>query len=55
MNEMLIKIFDLVHPFLDTRCNEEHTRIAYAFANRFLSQEAGDPDVVLPAIILHDV
>ena len=55
MNETLLKIFDLARGFLDTRGNEEHTRIAFEFADRLLRQEGGDPDVVLPAIILHDV
>lgn len=55
MNETLLRIFDLARPYLSTRCNEEHTRIAYEFAVRLLREEGGDPDVVLPAIILHDV
>jgi len=55
MDETLLKIFDLARPFLDTRANEEHTRIAFEFAIRLLREESGDPAVVLPAIILHDV
>ena len=55
MDEIFLKIFDLSRPFLDTRENEEHTRIACDFAARLLHEEGGDPDVVFPAVILHDV
>ena len=55
MDEMLLKIFELARPFLDTRENEEHTRISCAFAEQLLNEEGGDPEVVLPAMILHDV
>ena len=55
MDEAFLKIFDLARPFLDTRENEEHTRIACEFAARILHEEGGDPDVVFPAVILHDV
>ena len=55
MNDTFLKICDLARPFLDTRENEEHTRIAYDFASRLLVREGGDPRVVIPAIILHDV
>lgn len=49
------KIYQLARPYLLTRDNELHTRIAYSFALRLLDAEGGDPDVVLPAVILHDV
>lgn len=49
------KIFRLAKPFLDTRDNEIHTRIAFSFALRLLQKEGGNEAVVLPAIILHDV
>ena len=55
MEQIFRNIFDLALPFLDTRENEEHTRIAYDFAVRLLHAEGGDPDVVLPAVLLHDV
>jgi len=55
MDETFLKIFHLARPYLDTRGNEEHTRIAYEFASRLLHEEGGEPLVVLPAIILHDV
>lgn len=55
MNDMFYRIFELARPYLDTRENELHTRIAYGYAERLLRSEPGNPDVVLPAVILHDV
>lgn len=55
MDRMHIRLFELASPFLDTRENGEHTRISYEFAGRLLGEEEGDPEVVFPAIILHDV
>ena len=49
------KIYQLAKLFLDTRDNDIHTRIAYSFACRLLEAEGGNEDVVLPAILLHDV
>jgi HD superfamily phosphodiesterase len=40
---------------LQTRHNEVHTRISWDFAGRLLRAEGGDPAVVLPAILLHDI
>ena len=48
------RIFELARPLLETRDNVLHTTIAYSFAVRLLAAEGGDPDVVLPAVILHD-
>ncbi|MDR3569892.1 MAG: HD domain-containing protein [Syntrophobacteraceae bacterium] len=55
MEKIHTKLFELASPYLDTRGNREHTRIAYEFAARLLDEEEGDPCVVFPAIILHDV
>lgn len=55
MNDEYVKLFEIARPFLDTRDNENHTRIAYEFAVRLLNEEGGDPAVILPAVILHDV
>lgn len=55
MDQIFRQIFDLARPFLDTRENEEHTRLACDFAARLLHEVGGDPDVVFPAVILHDV
>ena len=48
-------IYELAKPFLDTRNNEIHMRISRDFAERLVREEGGDPMVIFPAIILHDV
>jgi hypothetical protein len=48
-------IWTLASPFLDTRRNEIHTLICTSFALALLEGEGADEEVVLPAIILHDV
>lgn len=47
-------VFNLARPYLDTRDNEVHTIISYGYAHSLLAQ-GGDPEVVLPAILLHDI
>ena len=42
-------------PYLQTRHNEVHTRISREFAERLLAEEGGNPQVVIPAILLHDI
>ena len=43
-------------PYLDVRNNDEHTLVAYGVAQALLSQiPEAEPDIVLPAILLHDV
>jgi HD domain len=43
-------------PYLDVRNNDEHTLVAYGVAQSLLAQlPEADPDIVLPAILLHDV
>jgi hypothetical protein len=50
------EIFERAEPYLDTRENDIHTRIAYELARRLLAfYPDADEDIVLPAIILHDV
>ncbi|MGO9567378.1 MAG: HD domain-containing protein [Desulfomonilaceae bacterium] len=49
------KIFKLAGPYLDTRDNDLHTRIAYSFALKLLEAEGGDEKIVIPAVLLHDV
>ncbi len=49
------KIWELAQPYLNTRENDIHTEISLMFALRLLDAEGGDEDVVVPAIILHDV
>ena len=49
------KLRELAVPYLDTRQNDIHTDIATEFAYQLLKMEGGDEDVVIPAIVLHDV
>jgi len=49
------KIFEKAKPFLRTRKNLIHTKIALRYALKLLKSEKGDEAVVIPAILLHDV
>lgn len=49
------KIFEKAKPFLRTRKNLIHTRIVLQYALELLQSEEGDKDVVIPAVLLHDV
>lgn len=55
MFEPFSEIYELALPYLDTRNNKIHMDVSRAFALRLLQEEGGKPEVVLPAIILHDV
>jgi HD superfamily phosphohydrolase YqeK len=49
-------IFKRAAPYLSTRKNDIHVQVAYEFACRLLAlYPDADEDIVLPAIILHDV
>lgn len=49
------RIHELAWPYLQTRQNEVHVEICYGFACRLLEVEPGDPEIVLPAVICHDL
>ncbi len=50
------RIYEKAKPYLKTRQNEVHVAIAYAFACRLLDfYPDADENVVVPAILLHDV
>jgi len=49
------KIYDEAEPLLRARLNDIHARICYHYALKLLEEEGGDPSIVLPAILLHDV
>lgn len=48
-------LFQEAAPFLEARGDLLHTRIAHAYARRLMDSEGGDPALVEPAVILHDV
>jgi HD superfamily phosphodiesterase len=54
LKEAYERIWDLARPYLNTRKNDTHTEIAAGLARQLLTQEGGDEDIVMPAIILHD-
>jgi HD superfamily phosphodiesterase len=50
------RIYDIAKPYLDTRENDVHVSLSYTFARRLLDYYPdADEDIVLPAILLHDV
>ncbi len=50
------RIYEKARPYLDTRQNEIHVAISFAFARRLLkAYPDADEDVVVAAILLHDV
>lgn len=49
------RLWRLALPYLDTRANRIHTRISVRLALRLIAMEGGNPNVVVPAVILHDV
>jgi HD superfamily phosphodiesterase len=55
MRAIFDEIWRRAKPYLNTRKNDIHTEISVRFAEMLLEKEGGDEDVVLPAIILHDV
>lgn len=48
------RILKLAKPYLAKGRALKHTRSALRFALKLLKEEGGDPDVVIPAVILHD-
>jgi len=55
MKPIYQKIYEQAKPFLRTRKNLIHTKIALRYALTLLKSEKGDPKVVIPATLLHDV
>jgi HD superfamily phosphodiesterase len=49
------KIYQRAKPFLNTRANEPHTKVSYRYSLRLLRAEGGDPEIVIPATLLHDI
>lgn len=55
MKPIFEEIWRLAKPYLDTRKNEVHTEISIRFAYQLMEVEGGDENIVVPALILHDV
>ncbi len=55
MKEIFQQIWDLAWPYQDKRDDKGHAESSLNFANRLVGLEKGNEDVVIPAVILHDV
>ena len=55
LKEAYKRIRELAGPYLDTRKNDIHTEISTRLAYQLLDLEGGMEEVVIPAILLHDV
>jgi hypothetical protein len=56
METVYDRIYLKAKPYLDTRQNDIHIQISYDFAKRLLTYyPEADKEIVLPAILLHDV
>ena len=55
MRPIFDEIWRRAKPYLNTRMNDIHTEISIGFAEVLLKKEGGDEEIVMPAIILHDV
>jgi HD superfamily phosphodiesterase len=55
MQPIYDKIWNLAKPHLNTRKNDIHTEISVQMAFKLMEREGGDENIVIPAIILHDV
>jgi HD superfamily phosphodiesterase len=55
MKAIYQEIFERAKPFLRTRKNLVHTRIALRYALKLLRAVKADDEIVVPAILLHDV
>ncbi len=55
MSTLFAQIYALAEQYLATRKNDIHTERSHRFAWRLLEDEPGDPEVVIPAIICHDL
>jgi len=50
-----IRLFKLAKPYLPVMHNDLHTKEAVRFAFKLLDLAGGDREIVIPAVILHDV
>jgi hypothetical protein len=55
MKEIFEKIWETALPYQDQRDDDGHARITLKYAKELVKLEGGNADIVIPAIILHDV
>ncbi|HSO73095.1 MAG TPA: HD domain-containing protein [Thermodesulfobacteriota bacterium] len=53
--ELRAALFRLAAPYLAVRGDLAHARVSHQYALRLLAEEGGEPGIVEPAVILHDV
>ena len=55
MKEIFEKIWETALPYQDQRDDDGHARITLKYAKELVKLEDGDENIVIPAIILHDI
>ena len=55
MKAIFQQIWDLAFPYQDKRDDNGHAKITLHYAEKLVELENGDENVVIPAIILHDI
>jgi HD superfamily phosphodiesterase len=55
MKEIFEKIWELALPYQDKRDDKGHAKITTDYALKLLETEEGNDEIVVPAIILHDI
>jgi HD superfamily phosphodiesterase len=55
MKEVFEKIRELALPYQDKRDDPGHAEITLKYARKLLETEGGNEDIVIPAIIMHDI
>ena len=55
MKKIFNQIWELAQPYQDQRDDPGHAEVALSFAQKLVRSEKGDRDIIVPAIILHDV
>lgn len=55
MRDIDSKIAKFAKPYLNTRKNDIHVKICYQYAVKLLESEPGDPAIVIPAVLCHDL
>jgi HD superfamily phosphodiesterase len=55
MKEVFERIWELALPYQDKRDDTGHAEITLKYATKLATLEKGDEDIIVPAIILHDI
>jgi len=55
VKEVFQRIWEMALPYQDKRDDEGHAETTLDYAKKLVEAENGDEDIVIPAIILHDI